>query len=141
MILRPPRSTLTDTLFPDTTLFRSDEGDLRGLEELGVGGEQPDVVVQARPSRLGEEVVPREREVERIDHRADGEAEEHDQPRGEERVPGDAFATRAGAGSGDRRLFGTPAAQQAGDRTSVGWGTSVSVREALGGARVIKKKK
>src|SRR3546814_16309693 len=24
MIRRPPRSTLTDTLFPDTTLFRSD---------------------------------------------------------------------------------------------------------------------
>src|SRR3546814_19460064 len=23
MVLRPPRSTLTDTLFPDTTLFRS----------------------------------------------------------------------------------------------------------------------
>src|SRR3546814_14650033 len=26
MILRPPRSTRTDTLFPDTTLFRSGEG-------------------------------------------------------------------------------------------------------------------
>src|SRR3546814_12232630 len=26
MILRPPRSTRTDTLFPDTTLFRSDRG-------------------------------------------------------------------------------------------------------------------
>src|SRR3546814_7280738 len=29
MIRRPPRSTRTDTLFPDTTLFRSD--DLEGL--------------------------------------------------------------------------------------------------------------
>src|SRR3546814_9077745 len=28
MIRRPPRSTLTDTLFPYTTLFRSDVGDL-----------------------------------------------------------------------------------------------------------------
>src|SRR3546814_1162081 len=27
MIRRPPRSTRTDTLFPDTTLFRSDHGD------------------------------------------------------------------------------------------------------------------
>src|SRR3546814_16605513 len=26
MIRRPPRSTLTDTLFPDTTLFRSPDG-------------------------------------------------------------------------------------------------------------------
>src|SRR3546814_13890282 len=26
MIRRPPRSTRTDTLFPDTTLFRSSEG-------------------------------------------------------------------------------------------------------------------
>src|SRR3546814_13029558 len=26
MIRRPPRSTRTDTLFPDTTLFRSDDG-------------------------------------------------------------------------------------------------------------------
>src|SRR3546814_3128191 len=27
MVRRPPRSTRTDTLFPDTTLFRSPEGD------------------------------------------------------------------------------------------------------------------
>src|SRR3546814_8641950 len=30
MILRPPRSTRTDTLFPYTTLFRSIEADRRG---------------------------------------------------------------------------------------------------------------
>src|SRR3546814_2189394 len=30
MIRRPPRSTRTDTLFPDTTLFRSKGLDLRG---------------------------------------------------------------------------------------------------------------
>src|SRR3546814_2161696 len=29
MIRRPPRSTRTDTLFPYTTLFRSEVGDLR----------------------------------------------------------------------------------------------------------------
>src|SRR3546814_1640829 len=31
MIRRPPRSTLTDTLFPYTTLFRSPEGELPAL--------------------------------------------------------------------------------------------------------------
>src|SRR3546814_12884156 len=30
MIRRPPRSTRTDTLFPYTTLFRSDRDDVRG---------------------------------------------------------------------------------------------------------------
>src|SRR3546814_11980174 len=33
MILRPPRSTRTDTLFPDTTLFRS----LQSVEIVSVG--------------------------------------------------------------------------------------------------------
>src|SRR3546814_2689086 len=36
MILRPPRSTLTDTLFPYTTLFRS-----RGTLVYGSSGRQP----------------------------------------------------------------------------------------------------
>src|SRR3546814_2726250 len=44
MIRRPPRSTRTDTLFPDTTLFRSQRGDVppgwrgmfRGLAAPGV---------------------------------------------------------------------------------------------------------
>src|SRR3546814_17764250 len=36
MIRRPPRSTRTDTLFPYTTLFRSD-GDLGQLEGNGAG--------------------------------------------------------------------------------------------------------
>src|SRR3546814_11864067 len=31
MIRRPPRSTRTDTLFPYTTLFRSDDGEIVGL--------------------------------------------------------------------------------------------------------------
>src|SRR3546814_18216048 len=34
MIRRPPRSTRTDTLFPYTTLFRSDEIGASGLREL-----------------------------------------------------------------------------------------------------------
>src|SRR3546814_5234300 len=35
MIRRPPRSTRTDTLFPYTTLFRSEERELRGAELAG----------------------------------------------------------------------------------------------------------
>src|SRR3546814_4493884 len=33
--LRPPRSTRTDTLFPDTTLFRSEDGALRAVRSRG----------------------------------------------------------------------------------------------------------
>src|SRR3546814_4108617 len=33
MIRRPPRSTRTDTLFPDTTLFRSIDNNERALED------------------------------------------------------------------------------------------------------------
>src|SRR3546814_11601048 len=40
MIRRPPRSTRTDTLFPYTTLFRSDgvtgAGEFRSLADLGI---------------------------------------------------------------------------------------------------------
>src|SRR3546814_1127607 len=45
MIRRPPRSTLTDTLFPFTTLFRS--------------GRSCRHVLQRRPSRRGEAALPR----------------------------------------------------------------------------------
>src|SRR3546814_13694481 len=34
MIRRPPRSTRTDTLFPYTTLFRSDIGERREVEQM-----------------------------------------------------------------------------------------------------------
>src|SRR3546814_3407899 len=38
MIRRPPRSTRTDTLFPDTTLFRSDDsGTTNTAEPVGIG--------------------------------------------------------------------------------------------------------
>src|SRR3546814_18190625 len=49
MIRRPPRSTLTDTLFPYTTLFRSSlESPISGVLEL-VPGEPPVLVrVQGR---------------------------------------------------------------------------------------------
>src|SRR3546814_16053934 len=39
MVRRPPRSTRTDTLFPDTTLFRSTEG-IRFDHSFGSGSDQ-----------------------------------------------------------------------------------------------------
>src|SRR3546814_12068636 len=47
MIRRPPRSTRTDTLFPYTTLFRSDRHPCRagGMAELASGWEQTAVAV------------------------------------------------------------------------------------------------
>src|SRR3546814_15106148 len=44
MIRRPPRSTRTDTLFPYTTLFRSNAPDVY-MDKIAVGGGLPDGVV------------------------------------------------------------------------------------------------
>src|SRR3546814_18316994 len=59
MIRRPPRSTRTDTLFPYTTLFRSDEQagqEIMGLAQPGVDqpcrGKSDDRLGQARIERL-----------------------------------------------------------------------------------------
>src|SRR3546814_11365274 len=46
MIRRPPRSKRTDTLFPYTTLFRSEEGHHRG-DEVGIGDLPSAAVVAA----------------------------------------------------------------------------------------------
>src|SRR3546814_17267632 len=55
MIRRPPRSTRTDTLFPYTTLFRSDLGvDRRGMEGIERLGLQL-VVMQAEALDRSEE--------------------------------------------------------------------------------------
>src|SRR3546814_1802813 len=53
MIRRPPRSTRTDTLFPYTTLFRSDQP---GDDAVGEQ-EDEEAIEQARP-RIGGEVAP-----------------------------------------------------------------------------------
>src|SRR3546814_10082444 len=72
MLRRPPRSTRTDTLFPYTTLFRSDEDQPLAGEARGDGIE-----------RGGEDGVgrdPRGGGVERVDHRVAGDvdrSEEH----------------------------------------------------------------
>src|SRR3546814_20747662 len=50
MIRRPPRSTLTDTLFPYTTLFRSELRRLRRRDRQGeAGGRQGQICPQDRP--------------------------------------------------------------------------------------------
>src|SRR3546814_15233137 len=66
MIRRPPRSTRTDTLFPYTTLFRS-EGVAQGVE-----GRLHHVVRIRRPHRLGDHVVYPER-LENRAHRTAGD--------------------------------------------------------------------
>src|SRR3546814_20252938 len=50
MIRRPPRSTRTDTLFPYTTLFRSEVGDQRipYIYELAPGGFVPTITIDPR---------------------------------------------------------------------------------------------
>src|SRR3546814_11321260 len=45
MIPRPPRSTRTDTLFPYTTLFRSDLGQvIRDIPQNFSGGQNPTII-------------------------------------------------------------------------------------------------
>src|SRR3546814_4442350 len=54
MILRPPRSTRTDTLFPYTTLFRSDEFCDQPYVELLLNGNfrsLPDIVLSGQERR------------------------------------------------------------------------------------------
>src|SRR3546814_7737896 len=64
MMRRPPRSTHTDTLFPDTTLFRS------GRHPVGVGGRSAHAVSR----RLG--AAPRAPRVRRASN-ASARSEEH----------------------------------------------------------------
>src|SRR3546814_21087382 len=81
MIPRPPRSTRTDTLFPDTTLFRSffavaaiemdTVGDAAGLllagtEAPALGAEPADVLVRIAPA--GEFPIEDRRQAGFVDH-------------------------------------------------------------------------
>src|SRR3546814_4096314 len=57
MIRRPPRSTRTDTLFPYTTLFRSnvtrDAGGARcGVEALGIGPDRTETFSYVRIAKI-----------------------------------------------------------------------------------------
>src|SRR3546814_18147631 len=132
---RPPRSTRPDTLFPDTTLFRS----------TGVRNERPLARLRADLKRLGLERA--ESHFDPEDHLgtlceimsgfAGGllEASTSDE--------GEFFAAHI-APWASRFFADLEKAHFAGfykDRKSVVWGKSVSDRVALGGRRIIKKKK
>src|SRR3546814_18814057 len=59
MIRRPPRSTRTDTLFPYTTLFRSDAGGVgrAEIEDAVLVAVAPDLAVLARYALVGDAQV------------------------------------------------------------------------------------
>src|SRR3546814_20145504 len=87
MIRSPPRSTRTDNLFPNTTLFRSIALRIDADEDrLDPGGDLGVVLLQL-PQRLSDDL-----EVDRTDIRTIGEAEIHQPvPTGEVGI-GDALA-------------------------------------------------
>src|SRR3546814_17059760 len=126
MIRPPPRSTLTDTLFPSTTLFRSSgaQGLLPRAPALPAAAcrhhlEIPGDVRPARPHGAG------------VGHGTAGLPESRS------------------AGTRHQPVRPRPAAHrhvedggaEAGDRKSVVSGKSVSVRVDLGGRRIHKKKR
>src|SRR3546814_13016199 len=135
MTRRPPRSTRTDTLFPYTTLFRSqrvlaDVGDVAGdllLAQLGVAGHHLELLDVDR----GEDVVAHDALGDQ-----DGVLEVVALPRheGDQHVAAERQLAQAGRGAVGDELAGR-------DRKSVVSGTSVSVRVDLGGRRIIKTKK
>src|SRR3546814_9976359 len=74
MIRRPPRSTRTDTLFPYTTLFRSDAARLvRGTERCEQIGLR--AVFVHHPARR--HAMAREISLDELDEREIGRSEEH----------------------------------------------------------------
>src|SRR3546814_12043397 len=116
MIRRPPRSTRTDTLFPYTTLFRSDR---RVRPDRPPGRSDPEHAAAQLAQAGGDGAEAR---AGRVDRRARGTGEAGRKP-GTPAHPAEARPGRAA------------------DRKSVVEGKSVSVRVDLGGRRILKKKK
>src|SRR3546814_18187791 len=121
MIRRPPRSTRTDTLFPYTTLFRSDpftrdgdavEDDLAGAHLDRIAGKADhalDIILLVGGRRLEDDDIAAGRQTAEDPARNQRQAER-------ERV---------------FRIAGIPPR----DRKRVVWGKGVSVRVNLGGRR------
>src|SRR3546814_17350848 len=129
MIRRPPRSTRTGTLFPYTTLFRS-TGVPPGVDTgCGLG------LLCFQGSRRADRACRSNctQPAGRHPHRCAS-------PRSRRDVsPG--FSTGRVADDESRNGAGGPSPDQgAKNRKSDVWGKSVSVRGALGGRRIIKKK-
>src|SRR3546814_12646013 len=133
MIRRPPRSTRTDTLFPYTTLFRSQ-----------VAGAPPRIVVAPHPAEhtgpgTGQRLVQPGGAVDQQGGTGIGgevagvlgQARDQQQRRC---VVVDSQQHQRGVGRAGRRRPGQ------GDRKSVVWGPSVSVSVEFGGGRRITKK-
>src|SRR3546814_20888510 len=127
MTRRPPRSTRTDTLFPDTTRFRSHRGGAAGdaFEDRFHQIAGPGVDAEAEPEAAGAAVPVRA-----------GKA-------GERRHAAKAALHGGRAGQRSQFLKAIEQAERAApiDRKSDGSGKSVSVRVDLGGHRLTKKTK
>src|SRR3546814_15168275 len=119
MLRRPPRSTRTDTLFPDTTLFRSQVGD--PLRCSGKGDFAPvrslKIAINERNARLRTKAIKGARQE------------------GKGLIIGQFDAVELAVPSVQCRRLGV-----AGDRKDVVSGKGVLVRVDLGGRRIIKKK-
>src|SRR3546814_9452623 len=76
MIRRPPRSTRTDTLFPYTTLFRSDV-DFRMAEEPEQMLEQDRIAAAGRIEEGRAEVAVGQQHRDRAAQNREGRSEEH----------------------------------------------------------------
>src|SRR3546814_9824556 len=96
MIRRPPRSTRTDTLFPYTSLFRSDAAHRRREQEIEPHRDQEDGHEGGEKVRAG--ILDRRRAEHRAGkgaRRGPGEAAEVDMPRAPESQKGRSGAARA----------------------------------------------
>src|SRR3546814_12125498 len=139
MIRRPPRSTRTDTLFPYTTLFRSE------TPGSGAGtAEAAGVVVEDARWQLGQ--VPLNVAVRptwtlrNTGDRPVTLGEPHPEVR-EGCCPGPATLGTRTLAPGDATTLTFELSMHPGDRKSVVLGTSVSVGVESGGRRILKKKK
>src|SRR3546814_13067638 len=125
MIRRPPRSTRTGTLFPYTTLFRSEAAVMAGVPPLG--HKVPMLLCGAAAGEVIAELAPYGMNLEDFGTEI-----------------GRATATkmfRSIVVKGLEALFLECVMAASRDRKSVVQGKRVSVRVELGGCRLIKKKK
>src|SRR3546814_17572240 len=123
MIRRPPRSTRTDTLFPYTTLFRSllVLADCRQHVDEGRAQQPQQQEEDAEGDRCAESVVgPAVAQI--------------DRPEGAAREAAEAVIAAGDLGPAERDGL-AEGRQRQGDRKSVGWGKSMSVRVDLVGRR------
>src|SRR3546814_18184958 len=130
MLRRPPRSTRTDTLFPSTTLFRSDPAIIgtRGARVSRAGLGEVELRILIEDVEHGDV----QRAVERVGRQAESDAEiELGQP----------VALERGATADERAIGADRRIGHDADRKSVVSGKSVAVRVDTGGRRIITKKR